>query len=268
MDAGAPALAPPLPSRLLYIPHCGQPLINWRVNACPRRFRELVTGNLRWRTEARATIQDKDSGWVLASFTKLLHNTTEVFPAKSSLSWLIRSVLGDTQELKIISDGRRASILGDQSTACHQTAHGPTKTRSGNGRKGPSWAEVKTGERKGQGTGGEAQGAGAGPGAVSRGPASTCVLRADVSGTQADRSPAGKPLRQPDLRRAQCVAVSFQDGQAIAHPAWPHGTARPFSPTRHIAQLTGGRHAQGPGEQNTPAVGRLVPIHQRPDSGL
>ena len=204
----------------------------------------------------------------MASFTKLLHNTTEVFSAKSNLSWLIRCVLGDIQELKIISDGRRASILGDQSMECHQTAYGPTKTRSGNGRKGPSWAKVKKGERRGQGTGGEAQGAGAGPWAVSQGPASTCVLRADVSGTQADRSPAGKPLRRPDLRRAQCVAVSFQDGQATAHPARPHGTAHPFSPTRQIAQLAGGRHAQGPGEQNTPALGRLVPIHQRSDSGL
>lgn len=204
----------------------------------------------------------------MASFMKLLHNTTEVFPAKSNMSWLIRSVLGDIQELKITSDGRRASILGDQSTECHQTAHGPTKTRSGNGRKGPSWAEVKKGQRRGQGTGGQAQGTGAGPGAVPWGPASTCMLRGDVAGTQANRSPAGKPLRRPDLGRAQCVAVFFQDGQATAHPARPHGTARPFSTTRHIAQLAGGRHAQGPGEQNTPAVGRLVPIHQRPDSGL
>lgn len=218
--------------------------------------------------EAQATIQDKDSGWVLASFMKPLHNTTEASPAKSNLSWLIRCVLGDIQELKIVSDGRRASILGDQFTGSHQAAHGPTKTRSGNGRKGPSWAEGKKGERTGQGTGGEAQGTRAETGAVSRGPTSTCVLSGDVSGTQADRSPAGQPLRWPDLGRAQRAVVSFQDGKATAHLSLPHGTGCSFSPTRHIALLAGGRHAQGPSEQNTPAMRGPVPIHQHPDSGL
>lgn len=56
----------------------------------------------RWRWRLRPQFQDKDSGWVLASFMKPLHNITEASPAKSNL-WLIRSVLGDIQELKIVS---------------------------------------------------------------------------------------------------------------------------------------------------------------------
>lgn len=183
MDAGAPALAPPLPSRLLYIPHCGAASHQLEIQRLPKETQRageqgghLNAGNLRWRVEAQATIQDKDSGWVLASFMKPLHHITEASPAKSNLSWLIRSVLGDIQELKIVSDGRRASILGDQFMGSHQAAHGPTKTRSGNGRKGPSLAEGKKGQRTGQGTGGEAQGTGVGTGAVSQGPTSACVL--------------------------------------------------------------------------------------------
>lgn len=54
----------------------------------------------------------------------------------------------------------------------------------------------------------------------------------------------------------------------MAQPALPHGTGCPFSPMSHITPLAGGRHAQGPGEQNTPAMGAPVPIHQHPDSGL
>lgn len=102
MDAGAPALAPPLPPGYSTSHTVGSfsPTEIQRLPKETQRAGEqgghLNTGNL--QMEGGGQPQSRQGTVVgLASFMKTLHNITEASPAKSNSPGWIRSVLGDIQ---------------------------------------------------------------------------------------------------------------------------------------------------------------------------